>query len=1073
MIKGRASWRARPLPPPLHPLRALLLALLAPCPAAQLLDASNWPSLYGPSGDGQSPERGWSSVGAELPLWRAEVGLGYSSPAVVEGALLILGHDEEAQLDQLFAFDALDGTERWTRSWPAANEVTLHTGGTLSSPTVLAGRVYVASRAGVLRCFALADGAPLWSRELALELGLDPPQHGFSASPLALGDGLLLGLGGLIVHLDAQDGAPRWQSAQHAEGAYGTPIVFEHGGETLVAALLSEGLYVLDAADGSERGFFAFAHSGNGVSAASPLVVDDQLFISAGYRMGARMLRLGADGLEPVWGTRAMNNKMDRCVAVGAHLYGFDESMLKCLDLDGNELWRRRGLGMGSLSASDGRLLVLSSKGELIVASASPDGYEELARAPLLDDGTYWTPPVLSHGLVYCRNSLGSLVCLDHRGVEDPTDAEPGTAAVAELPDARTLFQRHLDAIGGEERVRKQPALILVGRYEAQGQGIVSQPMRLLLLPDGHYQLEVRLSAKQQYLRRYDGEHAWESAPEGREGLYTRVWREGASALVRPYGSLGDELLHLREGWLLTTRASEDFEGRACYRVEVRSPDGAREDYWFSAASGLLVARASESAARLRFDDWQPFEGRAFPRRIQGMRLDDGTEEHLVVNGLTHVRPPVELAQPPQAVEWLMRSALERGLIESAARARYAPWLGTWRMPEGTGAAGKLEVRLERGRLGFALGDGPLHELVPTPLPDRLGIDALDNCSLSLLRDRQGRPGLLRLDRGEPQRFRRRGARDERAPMLPITSALEGQLAGALDAASAGAASAPRVLVSRAGEALLRVEHGAPDALWLAGPTPHLDVLAKDWGGSMLTAVGLILAQRGLFDLDETLATLLELETDWARAIDLRQLLTRRSGLAPLPPNLQRSRLSVAALRIALVRQAALHQPPGTARVHGADMRVLEVLIEEVTQRPWQRACQQLLFGPLGLECLQLARATTSRAELPLERILLERQGLVCAASDATRWLDALATGELVSASVAAQVLAAGEAPVGWLPSELAGQRVLALWGEHGGGSLAWVRAPARELEVCVLWDDPAAARELALELSAALLADD
>ena len=67
------------------------------------------------------------------------------------------------------------------------------------------------------------------------------------------------------------------------------------------------------------------------------------------------------------------------------------------------------------LLAQNGRMLVLSEDGELIIASTTPGGFEELARRRVFDDGKCWTTPVLSGGMIYCRNSKGDLVCLDHR----------------------------------------------------------------------------------------------------------------------------------------------------------------------------------------------------------------------------------------------------------------------------------------------------------------------------------------------------------------------------------------------------------------------------------------------------------------------------------------------------------------------------------------------------------------------------------------------------------------------------------------------------------------------------------
>ncbi len=66
------------------------------------------------------------------------------------------------------------------------------------------------------------------------------------------------------------------------------------------------------------------------------------------------------------------------------------------------------------LAAGD-RLLVMGGTGELIIAKAAPEKYEELSRAPLFDAGRYWTKPILVNGIIYCRSSKGEMVARDHR----------------------------------------------------------------------------------------------------------------------------------------------------------------------------------------------------------------------------------------------------------------------------------------------------------------------------------------------------------------------------------------------------------------------------------------------------------------------------------------------------------------------------------------------------------------------------------------------------------------------------------------------------------------------------------
>ena len=58
-----------------------------------------------------------------------------------------------------------------------------------------------------------------------------------------------------------------------------------------------------------------------------------------------------------------------------------------------------------------GNLIILREAGDLIVARAYPESYQELLRNKILD-GQSWAVPAFSEGKVYCRNNSGDVVCL-------------------------------------------------------------------------------------------------------------------------------------------------------------------------------------------------------------------------------------------------------------------------------------------------------------------------------------------------------------------------------------------------------------------------------------------------------------------------------------------------------------------------------------------------------------------------------------------------------------------------------------------------------------------------------------
>jgi len=395
----------------LLPFAPLLLAAALGAPS------DDWPQWGGPERTGVSKERGWSAKGKEKPLWKQQLGLGYSSVAVVGKRLYTLSHDKELEQDLVHCLDALSGEEQWVHAYPAKLLDLYHGGGTLTTPTVdVEGGgefVYVSEREGKLFCLRAKDGEVVWEKDATKEFGLEVPQWGFSASPLVSGDALILNYGRVFA-FDKKTGAPRWKTKKGYGDAYSTPIEFVLHEKPALMVFAGTGLVALSLDDGAEHAFLPWKTQYD-VNAMTPLVFGPRVFISSGYDHGCAMVDFA--GAEPkiVWESKVMRNQMSGAVPWQGHLYGFDDKVLKCIDLEGKELWRSRGLGQGSLSIADGRLIVISEDGELVVAEAVSTEFKELARTKVFDGGICWTVPVLANGIIYVRNHAGELAALDHR----------------------------------------------------------------------------------------------------------------------------------------------------------------------------------------------------------------------------------------------------------------------------------------------------------------------------------------------------------------------------------------------------------------------------------------------------------------------------------------------------------------------------------------------------------------------------------------------------------------------------------------------------------------------------------
>jgi len=129
------------------------------------------------------------------------------------------------------------------------------------------------------------------------------------------------------------------------------------------------------------------------------------------------MISLSGTNPRPVWRNRNMRNHFNSCVLWKGYLYGFDESTLKCLSFESGQVrWSEKGLGKGSLMLADGKLIIMSARGKLVIAKASPAKYEELAGAQILGTSKSWSTPILSGGRIYVRNARGDVACVDVKG---------------------------------------------------------------------------------------------------------------------------------------------------------------------------------------------------------------------------------------------------------------------------------------------------------------------------------------------------------------------------------------------------------------------------------------------------------------------------------------------------------------------------------------------------------------------------------------------------------------------------------------------------------------------------------
>jgi outer membrane protein assembly factor BamB len=381
--------------------------------------AADWPQWRGPNRNGFSQESGWLDQWPEAgpPVaWKANVGLGFSSLVVAAGRIFTLGHADNE--DSVVCLEADTGKEVWRHKYPAELGDKYYEGGTTGTPTVDGNHVFTLSRWGDCFCFEAASGKVVWSKNVQKEMGLRIPGWGFSGSPLVFSNLLILNVGEAGLALEKSSGKIVWKSADKDAG-YSTPLPFVRGGDSYVWLGSGQSYVAVNALTGKEAWRIKWLTQ-YGVNASDPILDGDRILLATGYGKGAALMKLGSGEPETIWRSKLLRTQMNAAVRVGGHVYGVDgdttvKASLKCLEFStGIERWAQPGIGSGALMVADGRLIVLSDQGELMVAPAVPEGFNPTARAKILD-GKSWTVPVLANGRIYCRNSKGDVAAVDMR----------------------------------------------------------------------------------------------------------------------------------------------------------------------------------------------------------------------------------------------------------------------------------------------------------------------------------------------------------------------------------------------------------------------------------------------------------------------------------------------------------------------------------------------------------------------------------------------------------------------------------------------------------------------------------
>jgi len=422
--------------------RTLALLFLLALSATAVVQADDWPQWRGKNRDGVWREDGLVDKFAadELKVtWRQPIGAGYSGPTVADGKVYITDRlVEPDQVERVHCFDAKTGEKVWSYSYDCPYVNVGYTAGPRASVTIDEGRAYALGTMGHLYCFDAAGGKPLWSHDTNTEYKIRMPIWGIAASPLVVGDLVIVQIGGegaCLVAFDKKSGQERWRALDD-NASYSAPIMIEQAGKPVMVCWTGDSIVGMNATSGEVYWRHPFKPAKMVINIATPVLEKGRLFFSSFYD-GSIMLEVSPDTLavKELWSrqgrdeqhTDSLHSIISTPYLEGDYVYGVDSyGEFRCLDAKtGERVWesleptpKSRWSTIHMVKNGD-RMWMFNERGELVIAKLSPQGYQEISRARLIKPtrvqlaqrgGVCWSHPAYALRHVFARNDE-EIVC--------------------------------------------------------------------------------------------------------------------------------------------------------------------------------------------------------------------------------------------------------------------------------------------------------------------------------------------------------------------------------------------------------------------------------------------------------------------------------------------------------------------------------------------------------------------------------------------------------------------------------------------------------------------------------------
>jgi outer membrane protein assembly factor BamB len=254
----------------------------------------------------------------------------------------------------------------------------------------------------------------LWQQELWKDHGGTFRDVGYSSSPLAYRDTLILPVGGrgrAVFAFRQSDGGVVWKR-QDFENAMSSPLLVNLDGEEQLVAFMVDQVVGLNPLNGDL--VWSHAHKTQyAVNASTPVWADGNvLVVSSAYGSGARGIQLerkdGRTTARELWWNGRLRVHHGNMLRIDQHVYAssgdFGPAPLTAVHVaTGKLVWQDRRFPKANLLYAGGKVILLDEDGRLALVSLTPEGLTVHSEAQVLTK-LAWTVPTLVGSRLFVRD---------------------------------------------------------------------------------------------------------------------------------------------------------------------------------------------------------------------------------------------------------------------------------------------------------------------------------------------------------------------------------------------------------------------------------------------------------------------------------------------------------------------------------------------------------------------------------------------------------------------------------------------------------------------------------------------